>query len=52
MGWREFCGYVDAMYKQLKGETADDPYSWRGTENDPWWQAVRAKRADELRRRF
>lgn len=49
MGWREFTGYVDVMNAQIEGQKPD-PGSWKGTENDPGWQELRAQR-DKLRGR-
>lgn len=43
MGWRELRGWLAAMNRRVAAEHGS-PESWSGTENDPGWQEMRAKR--------
>ena len=43
MGWRELRGYVREMNRAQEAQRAQ-PGSWRGAEQDPHWQEMRAKR--------
>jgi hypothetical protein len=44
----EFYAWVDQMAREQLQQTSPD--SWEGTQQDPWWQAVREKRRREFGR--
>lgn len=41
---REFYAWVDETARQTGQVKADDPGTWEGTDEDPWWQQAREKR--------
>lgn len=49
MGLREFWAWVEQLHHE-KEEQSTSADSWQNAENDPGWQAMRAKR-DKLRGR-
>lgn len=50
MGRREFYLWVDQANVEQDAQTASDPDSWRGVDNDAWWQEVRRKREEAMSR--
>lgn len=43
VGRRRFNAFVKQANRELEGTQAS-PHSWRGTDEDPGWQAMREKR--------
>lgn len=43
MGRNEFYAWVDQASRELSEKRADDPGSWKGTEEDDWWIRAREK---------
>lgn len=44
MGRHEFYAWVDQANREQNAGVADDPNSWKGTDEDEWWQKAREKR--------
>jgi len=34
------------MNRQRRAQDADDPYSWKGRDSDPFWQEMDQKRKE------
>ncbi len=50
MGRNEFYAWLAQASRETQGEKADDPNSWRGVDQDKWWQDAREKRQRILQR--
>lgn len=44
MGRREFYAWVEQAEREITAQSADDPHSWKGTDEDEWWQQARQRR--------